>query len=251
MNTVEALRRKLDSIGEVNEDAVKVLARLPYRLKELARGEAAASDGQRTTECCLLISGFMHRYKLVADGGRQILALHVSGDIPDLQSLHLHTMDHTLAATTRCSVAFIAHAAMTRLVHEAPEVGDLLWRDSLIDAAIFRTWILMMGRQPAYRHLAHLFCEMFVRSAAVGLAAGNSCPLPLTQEEIGDTLGLSIVHTNRSLQHLREEGLVRFEGFRLTVLDWQRLSAAAEFDPTYLHLRPRPDFDATLPLGRG
>ena len=250
MNSLEALRRKLESIGRVNEAAVQALAALPFRVKELKRGEAAAVDGQDTSDCCLLVSGFMHRYKLVADGGRQILALHVPGDIPDLQSLHLHRMDHTLAATARCTVAFIAHDALRTLTHEVDEVGDLLWRDSLIGAAIFRSWILMMGRQPAYRHLAHLLCEIFVRSAAVGLAQGNSCLLPLTQEEISDALGLSVVHTNRSLQQLREEQLIRFENHRLTVLDWVGLRDAAEFDPTYLHLRRRPDFDPDRPVAR-
>jgi CRP-like cAMP-binding protein len=139
---------------------------------------------------------------------------------------------------------------MRDLVHSRPAVGDLLWRDSLIDAATFRTWILMMGRQPAIKHLAHLMCELFVRSATVGLSDGNSCPVPLTQEQLSDALGLSLVHTNRSLQELREQGLIAFDGRRLTILDWPRLSDMAEFDPTYLHLREREDFDPAAPLGR-
>jgi CRP-like cAMP-binding protein len=251
MNAIEALQRKLASIGEVSDEAIAALALLPLRIKQLARGDVAVADGQPSTECCLVLSGFMHRDKLTADGGRQILALQVAGDVPDLQSLHLHTMDHNLTATSACEIAYIPHGALSALSHRYPDIGDLLWRDSLIDAAIFRTWIVMMGRQPAHRRLAHLLCEFAVRSAAVGLTADSSCVLPLTQADLGDALGLSVVHTNRSLQLLREQRLVRLEGFRLTILDWEGLRETAEFDPTHLHLRRRPQFDPDYPFGRG
>jgi hypothetical protein len=84
--------------------------------------------------------------------------------------------------------------------------------------------------------------------AAVGLTDGNSCHLPLTQEFLADALGISTVHTNRSLQELRDAGLVRFDGRRLTIPDWARLREKADFDPTYLHLRRRRDFDPDQPL---
>jgi len=249
MNLTVALQRKLESIGELNNEAIAALERLPLRVVDFARGDEVASDGAVSGNCCLLLEGFMHRHKVLRDGGRQILAVHFPGDIPDLQSLHVPTMDHALVATTGCRAAFIPHEPLKQLTHEAPAIGDILWRDSLIDSAIFRTWIAMMGRKPAVDHLAHFFCEVFVRMAAVGLAEGNECRLPLTQEFLADTLGISAVHANRSLQELRDTRSVRFDGRRLTILDWERLREQAEFDPTYLHLRRRPDFDPNHPLG--
>jgi CRP-like cAMP-binding protein len=94
-----------------------------------------------------------------------------------------------------------------------------------------------MRDRPAYARVAHLFCELFLRMQAVGLAKDHSCPLPLTQAQMGDALGLSDVHVNRTLQELRAEGLLRLEGGTLTILEWDGLNRAGEFDPIYLHLK--------------
>ena len=179
----------------------------------------------------------MHRYKMLADGRRQILAFHTPGDIPDLHSLSLATMDHSVAALTRCRVAFIAHEHLRSVMDASPRIRNALSRDTEIDAAIFRAWITGMGQRSAYGHMAHLLCEMFTRLRAVGLTSDGSCDLPMTQEELGDALGLSTVHVNRTLQELREVGLVSWRGTRLAVLDWEALKQVGDFDPAYLHLR--------------
>ena len=112
-----------------------------------------------------------------------------------------------------------------------------LWRQTLIDAAIFREWVVNVGRREALNALAHLMCEFVLRMRVMGLAEGEECELPMTQAELGDALGISTVHVNRTLQELRAAGLIRLQGARLTVLDWERLKEVGEFDPTYLHLR--------------
>jgi CRP-like cAMP-binding protein len=112
----------------------------------------------------------------------------------------------------------------------------VLWRDTLIDAAVFREWMIGIGRRSAYTRIAHVLCEVFVRLKAVGLANGYECEWPITQAEIGDALGLSTVHVNRSLQELRGDGLIQLGGGVLRILDWNGLKEAGEFDPTYLHM---------------
>jgi CRP-like cAMP-binding protein len=92
-----------------------------------------------------------------------------------------------------------------------------------------------IGRRSAKTRIAHLFCEMVLRLRAVGLEEGNAVPLPITQAEVGDALGLSTVHVNRTLQELRGENLIEWENGVLTVLNWEGLQLAGEFDPTYLH----------------
>jgi CRP-like cAMP-binding protein len=111
-----------------------------------------------------------------------------------------------------------------------------MWRDTLIDAAVFREWMIGIGRRSAYTRIAHVLCELMVKMRAVGLANGYQCDLPITQTELGDALGLSTVHVNRSLQELRGDGLIEWRSGTLTALNWEGLKQAGEFDPTYLHL---------------
>jgi CRP-like cAMP-binding protein len=97
-----------------------------------------------------------------------------------------------------------------------------------------------MGRRSALEHTAHLLCELFLRLRAVGLTEDDSFKLPLTQVELGDTLGLSTVHVNRVVQELRAKGLITWRGATLVIDDWKRLQGLAEFDPTYLSLEVEP-----------
>jgi CRP-like cAMP-binding protein len=187
-----------------------------------------------------VLDGWLFRYKIVEDGSRQIFAFHIAGDIPDLQSLHLRTMDHSLAALVQTTVAFVPHETVRDLIRNFPRLGDILWRDTLIDAAIFRQWMLGIGKKQAPQRIAHLFCEMFTKLRAVGLTQGYSCRFPLTQSVVGDSLGLSTVHVNRSLMDLRAEGLITLEKQTLTILKWQELQDYAEFDPLYLHMDVQP-----------
>ena len=233
----EPLIRKLESIAEISEVDREALASLPVQVRSLDADEDVVREGDAPSVCCLLLDGFMHRYKVLPDGKRQILAIHTPGDVPDLQSLFLRHLDHNLAATVPSKAGFITHEALRALMRKHPALMELFWRDTLIDAAIFREWIVAMGQRSARGHLAHLLCEVFTRLQAVGLTVDHSCSLPLTQAELGDALGLSTVHVNRTLQALRGEGLIELQHSRLTILDWARLKEVAQFDPAYLHLR--------------
>src|SRR5215212_1025875 len=98
---------------------------------------------------------------MLPDGKRQLLALHTPGDVSDLQSLFLRHLDHSLAARVPSTAAFIPHDALRALMRSSPTLADLFWRDTLIDAAIFREWIVALGQRSALSHLAHLLCEVF------------------------------------------------------------------------------------------
>src|SRR3954464_12125471 len=143
---------------------------------------------------------------------------------------------HQLSRIAR-KVALIAHDAMKQLIHRHPGIGDAFWRDTLIDAAIFREWIVNVGSREAYSRIAHLLCEIFLKLKAVGLTNGTSFEFPITQSKIGEATGLSTVHVNRSVQALRADGVIVLERGRCTISDLERLKEAAMFDPTYLHLR--------------
>lgn len=226
---------KLESITDLTEAEQKALLSLPMQVQDIPADQNILREGDRPTQCCLILEGFAARFKFTETGKRQIFAFHTPGDMPDALSLQLKTMDHSLGTLTPCRVGFIPHEHMRELLHQHPRLMEIFWRDTLIDAAIFREWMIGIGRRSAKTRIAHLFCEMVMRLRAVGLEKDNSIPLPLTQNEIGDALGLSTVHVNRTLQELRGESLVSLEGRMLTVLDWEGLKLAGEFDATYLH----------------
>jgi CRP-like cAMP-binding protein len=136
-------------------------------------------------------------------------------------------------------VAFISHEAMRDLTYQFPRLAAVLWRDTLVDAGIFREWMACMGQRSAYDHLAHLFCELYLKQEAVGLAGEHRCPLPMTQADLGDATGMSNVHVNRTLQEMRGDGLIILRNKTLVIKAWNELIRAAEFDDTYLHLRER------------
>ena len=238
-HAVAMLVRKLESIADLSAEERQAVLALPIRTNVLRAKQDIVRDGDKPSQCCLILDGWACRYKLLGEGRRQILSFHLPGDVPDLQSLHLHTMDHSLATVTQATVAFIPHDALRDLTTRFPGVAAILWRDTLIDAATFREWITGIGRRSAYGRIAHLFCELYLKLEAVGLAGEHRCQIPLTQLELSDALGLTDVHVNRVLKELRERGLVTFKGYALTIELWEELARAAEFDPIYLHLVKR------------
>jgi CRP-like cAMP-binding protein len=228
---------KLKSIFDLGPDEVEALRELPLEGRAIDEDSDVVREGDRPTDCCLLISGFLFRYKGLPNGSRQIVSLHVPGDIPDLQSLHLEVMDHSLGALAPSVIARIPHAAVNDLIRRFPRIGDALWRDTLVDASIFREWVANVGRRSAYERMAHLVCEFFMKMKAVGLTQGSECMFPLTQAELGDATGLSVVHVNRTLQELRADGMIVLRGRTLSIPDWAALARVGMFNPSYLHLR--------------
>ena len=155
---------------------------------------------------------------------------------PDLQSLHLRVLDNSISTISQCRVGFITHDNLRDLCDRYPRLASAFWRETLIDASIFREWVMNIGQREAYNRMAHVLCELVTRLRAVGLVEDHSCNLPITQGEFADALGVTTVHVNRVLQAMRADGLIELSGDRLFVPDWDRLKEVGEFNPTYLHL---------------
>jgi CRP-like cAMP-binding protein len=235
MQATERLLRKLQLSTLLDADDVKAIERLPIMVKEVAAHSAIVREGERPVQCCLLIDGFLCRSKTTDAGKRQILSIHITGEIPDLQSLHLHVMDHDLTTLSRCTVGLIPHDALRAVTRERPTVGEALWRETLIDAAVFREWIVNVGRRAAVVRLAHLLAEIGTRLQAMDLATGDRFELPMTQLDIADALGLTPVHVNRVVQELRREGLLELRKHSVSLPDLPRLKELGDFDDLYLH----------------
>jgi CRP-like cAMP-binding protein len=228
--------RKLESVFTLTDDERQVLETLPMQVAVIKDRQDIVREGDRPSRSCLILSGFACVYKMTAQGKRQIVSFAVAGDIPDLQSLHLKVLDTSVGTISPCRVGFIQHEALRDICERYPRLAAAFWREALIDAAIFREWVMNVGQREGASRLAHVLCELLVRLRAVGLVEDYVCDLPITQTEFADALGFSNVHVNRVFQQLRAEGLIETQGTRLRVPDWDRLKQVGEFDPTYLHL---------------
>jgi len=234
---LDPLIRRLESIAPVSDDERQAIAALPITVRDLRADQDIVRDQDRPSQCCVILEGFACRYKLLPGGRRQIVSFHIPGDIPDLQSLHLEVMDHNLGTVVASKVAFIPHETVRLFLRAHPRIADVFWRETLIDAAVFREWVVNVGRRDAYGRIAHILCEVYVRLRAVGLVNGQSYLMPVTQAELGDATGMSTVHVNRTLQELRRDGLISTPRSGQVVIEsWDGLQKAGEFDQTYLHL---------------
>ena len=232
----DPLVRKLESISALSNDERLALQNLPMQVQELSPDQDIVREGDRPSRSCVVLEGFAATYKMTGDGKRQIMAFHSPGDIPDLHSLQLKVLDSSVATLTACKVGFIQHEVLRDLCRRYPRINDALWRETLINAAIFREWMTNIGRRDAYNRIAHLFCEWAVRLRTVRLALDHVCDFPMTQNELADATGVSTVHVNRVLQELRGDGLITLRGGTLRILDWEQLQQAGDFDAAYLHL---------------
>jgi CRP-like cAMP-binding protein len=235
-NAFEALTAKLQRYLDLEDAEKEALSKLPFRVEQVDAGRHTINDGERPTYSQMVLAGILGTSKTLINGRRQIASLHIKGDWPDLLSLHLGHMDSDVRALTPAVVAFLDHGDIRKLCRLHPRLGDLFWKFTLIDAAMFRHWVINVGQRPAEPRVAHLFCEYVARAESAGLADGSSFSFPLTQADLADATGMSVVHLNRTVQSLRSRRLIAWENGILTVLDRTRLEALADFSTDYLHL---------------
>jgi CRP-like cAMP-binding protein len=187
----------------------------------------------------LLLDGWMARVKDLPSGERQVTELHIAGDFTDIHGFTLKCLDHDVMTMSDCSIAIIPHDRIRAMTEKYPRLARIYWLFTNMDAAIQREWALSLGQRSAISRMAHLFCEMYERLHVVGFANGEAYDFPLTQRELSECLGLTVVHANRTIQELRRRGLIDLENRSLTIRDRKALDAVAQFDDSYLYLDRR------------
>lgn len=232
--------RKLQLWKQFDAAEEAALLALPHILATLEPSKYVVREGARATHSCLLISGFAYRQKLTKQGLRSILAVQMSGDLVDLQNSLLVVADHSVQALTRAEVAYIPREAILDIAFRFPNIGMAMWYDTLVDASIFREWVHNIARRSGPTRIAHLICEFGLRLEAVGLGSRVNYQLPMTQEQLGDAVGLTPVHVNRCLTELQESGLLTRSVREISVGNWTALARFADFKSGYLHL-PKGD----------
>lgn len=232
--------RKLSRFVDFSDEEAAVLERLSANPEPRHRGTDLIRQGERADVVNLLLQGWAYRYKVLKDGQRQIVGYLLPGDICDLSVALLNEMEHSVGLLTDAQVVQIPADELQAALDQNRPIERALWCSTLVDEAILREWLTNIGQRDAFSRIGHHFCELWHRMRAIGLVSDHEFDMPLTQEVLGDTLGLTAVHVNRTLKRLREEGLLSVNNKRLTVLNPQGLTKRTGFDPSYLHLGEAP-----------
>lgn len=229
------LIRKLLNHSRLSTSDQQAIAALPHSIKRVETGASILREGDRADICPVLLSGFVYRQKVAADGGRQIVALKMPGDALDFQSIFLHIADHDVRALTPASLALVPLKAIEELTVTRGGIARAVLVDILIEASIGREWLLNIGRRNALARLAHLLCELHDRVNEIASEHTGNFEVPLTQEQLADLLGLTPVHINRMLRQLEQVGAIGRPSRSLTILNFPKLAQISSFSSTYLH----------------
>jgi CRP-like cAMP-binding protein len=235
----EAIIARIQMRADLSSADRAAIRTLPYVLRQVEPSAYLVREGNMPTRCAFLLSGYGYRQKLTSSGSRQIVSIEIPGEFVDLQHLFLQESDHNVQALTRASYAEIELAALRELVLAHPAICAALWTEALIGASIFREWIVNVGRRDAHARVGHLLCEFATRLDASNGTTLRAYELPMTQEQLGDAVGLTPVHVNRVLRTLTQRGFIARDRRLIAIADWDGLRDASDFNPRYLHLNQR------------
>lgn len=240
MDMYEVMLRKLSEHSFLAQEDIMGLRSLSIHDRAVRADEDVVRQGDAPQLAVVVIEGMLARYHTLSSGTRQYLSFHITGDMPDAQALFLETMDHSVCAVDRARVALVPHKELLAMFVLRPALGFAIWRETLIDAAIFREAITNNSSRTARARMAHFFCEQYYRAQMLEPTMSGTCRLPLSQTQLGQALGMSLVTVNRTLQQLRGTRCVDLREGMLSVRDWPRLVQLGQFDPSYLHVKRPP-----------
>ena len=229
-----ALERKLGAFVALSEAELGVMQGLHKRRRTFAAGRDLVHQGQTDQAAYILLSGWACSYKILQDGQRQIVDFQIPGDFLGLRSVLLHLSDHSVEPVTDIEVTEVMQSDLLDAFTHTPRLALAIFWAASRDEAMVVEHLVDIGRRDAAQRMAHFLLELGVRLSLVGLGSKQGYACPLTQYLLADAIGLSAVHVNRVLRHLREMGLLTFRDGFVTFDDYARLMEFAEFDPTYL-----------------
>ncbi|WP_027578679.1 Crp/Fnr family transcriptional regulator [Bradyrhizobium sp. Ai1a-2] len=229
--------RRLNALRRLSDEGIASLERaIREGTQHVGAGEDLICEGDAVHSVRIILSGWLCRYKTLEDGRRQIVNFVLPGETCDAYTYLLSMIDHSIATLTPVVYADVKRPQFEALVAHDRSVAEAFWCETLVNSAIQREWAINLGRRLALERVAHLLCELYERLSPVGLIEGNSCAFPVTQMDLADATGLSVVHLNRTLQELRSSGLILLRERTLTITDLNALRSTALFSPNYLYL---------------
>jgi CRP-like cAMP-binding protein len=236
---ITAHLKKLRLRSAISPDEERIVRGLVAENRRWPADTMLVRAGEVLNVSMLLLDGWLVRSKDLPSGERQVMEIHLPGDFADLPGFTLKQLDHDIITVTECVIGYVPHERLMELTESQPHLTRVYWLSTNIDAAISREMGLSLGQRSAISRMAHLFCELHARLEIIGRTDGETFEFPLTQRELAECLGLTVVHVNRTIQELRRKMLIESQNRHLRILDRRGLEAIAEFDPGYLQLHRR------------
>ncbi|MEH3145215.1 MAG: Crp/Fnr family transcriptional regulator [Methylobacterium frigidaeris] len=230
------LIRKLEHFTHLSAADRQALQELARTVRAFEAHRDIIQEGDKPEHVNLMLEGWACRYKQLENGRRQIISFFMPGDLCDSHVFVLREMDHSIGTLTPVYLAEIPRHKLLDITHRHPRITQALWWETLVTLGTQREWAVNLGQRSALERMAHLLCELFIRSRTIGLVEGDSCPFPITQAELADATGMTTVHVNRTLQEMRSSGLIVLKAKQLTIPDLAALQALSLFNANYLHL---------------
>jgi len=232
----EVFVERLRALSPLSCDDVAALLALPGEPVRLRGNTDIELPGERFEHACLVVTGLVGRFAQLADGRRQFTALHIPGDMADIHRVATPFAGSALQTLATTMVVRVPAKNLRSVAFNSPAITQAFWAYSAVDAAVLGQWAVNLGRRDAKARMAHFLCEMGLRSEFSGQGARNEFLLEASQGQIGDALGLTAVHINRTLKALRQSKAVTIDGRIVRIHDWALLVAIGDFDPNYLQL---------------
>lgn len=220
-------------IPDLSEKDAALIRALPWEVGHVKKSGKILAAGETPDFAFMILAGWAARYDVRRDGTRRVTGFLLPGDVCWIHAVTATKMDHSVSAITACDYTRVSASALREAINSSAKVNMAFLRSKLIEEAILRKWL--RNSLDAKRSLAHFICELHARSLAIGHAEGNTLEIPLTQDQIGDALSLTAVHTNRMFRSLRESGLVNAKGGKIIIMDLDAVHRFCGFNPLYLH----------------
>jgi CRP-like cAMP-binding protein len=232
--TSTALVRKLGALCLLSEQETAFMESLQNNTVTVAKGQDFVEQGNDLRMTCVIMEGWAIRYKLLTDGRRQILSYALPGDIIGLHINFRAQATYSAAALSHLKIASVDPLRMLEVTQKFPILASGLSWCTAREFAILGDQAVRLGRLNAVQRIAHLLLELWFRLSLIGENDGEWIDMPMSQTDIADTLGLSLVHTNRSLKTLREDKLITIRSGAIRLDDVDALVEMSEFDPDHL-----------------
>lgn len=227
---------KLNNFQAHASEDIKLLEDVVSDERVFGKSKDVIQEGQRSQHLYLVLKGWVSRYRMNAHGKVQTLNFHIPGDFCNLHTNLAQGIEYSIGTLAPSVIAYIPHDRIEEISRQNPHLARTFNWLAFNEFSILQEWLFNVGSRPSPQRLAHLLCELLIRVRAAGLTDDHRFYLPLSQAQLSEAMGITVVHTNRVMAQLREEGLIIFEGRQVDVMDWPGLKKYADFEARYLHL---------------
>lgn len=239
LNSTSPFARFAERLGELSplsNDDHAALRGLGGAIIQARAGTDLVPPGDKAAYVHLIVEGLVGRFAQFRNGKRQITAMHLPSDIADLHAVARPMLAPALQALATTTLVRIPIAEVAKVARSSPAIAEAFWAYCAVDTAVLERWVANLGCLGATPRMAHFLCEIGMRIECAGRGDRRDFELAITQTQLGEALGLTPVHVNRTLRALREQEILIVTGRRYQIQDWHRLVTVGDFDPTYLLL---------------